>query len=411
MITPEFLNKIIRGVEWQTAILNMYLIKRIADRIATAFNTMQDDLLIPSSISDYQKLISAGMVYEEVEKELVKRLPHLEDEIKKAFIDSAGEIAKYNRHLEQRLSLIDGAQPLPSQKAVSKVAKANNMTDEEVRIIEEAYQRTKGTLRNYTKTTASEAQSQYIDVCDKAWYKVKHGVSPSTASIEAIDELASQGIHTVTYGNKVATIETAVTRAVRTGINQANSEIVLLRCSERGTSFVKVSSHLGARVTKNEDYTNHSHWQGKIYHLDWNNPILSEYKAENHREDNTANKYPDFIKETGYGNILGLCGINCRHTFSAFFPDLQEDREDTFDSEENKKRFEAEQGARARERKIRELKRRIEALKADDSEESKDKQRELKKRLRTTVEEYMQYCKDNDIKPNNMRMQIGTNKA
>lgn len=412
VITPEYLNKIIQGVEDQVSWLNMYLIKRMAKRIVTAFNTMQDELIIPSTISDYHKLISAGMVGAEIEKEIIKQAPRLQKEIKKAFIDSAEEIAKYNRHEEKKLIEIGGmkASELPSDKAFARVAKENHMTIEEVKALEEAYSRTNGTLKNYTQTTAQQTEKDYLRVCDEAFMKVKHGVSLNTACVEALDDLAKEGVHAVSYGNRVETIETAVTRAVRTGINQANSEIVIRRCSELGTAFVKVSSHLGARVTKNNDYTNHSWWQGKIYHLDWNNPILSQYKTENHKEDTQENKYPDFIKSTGYGNILGLCGINCRHTFSAFYPDLQEDTEDTFDSEENEKRFRAEQQARAMERKIREYKRRIEALKEFDDEESKAKRKILNSQLRTLVENYMAFCKNNGLKPNNMRMQIGTNK-
>ena len=28
--------------------------------------------------------------------------------------------------------------------------------------------------------------------------------------------------------------------------------------------------------------------------------------------------YPDFIESTGYGDVLGLCGVNCRHSFGPY---------------------------------------------------------------------------------------------
>ena len=34
--------------------------------------------------------------------------------------------------------------------------------------------------------------------------------------------------------------------------------------------------------------------------------------------DNMAEKYPDFVKSTGYGTVTGLCGANCYHSFSPF---------------------------------------------------------------------------------------------
>lgn len=36
----------------------------------------------------------------------------------------------------------------------------------------------------------------------------------------------------------------------------------------------------------------------------------------------TVEKYPDFIKATGYGTVTGLCGANCYHSFSSFLPGI-----------------------------------------------------------------------------------------
>lgn len=34
------------------------------------------------------------------------------------------------------------------------------------------------------------------------------------------------------------------------------------------------------------------------------------------------NKYPDFIESTGYGDVQGLCGANCRHSFGPYIEGL-----------------------------------------------------------------------------------------
>ena len=34
-------------------------------------------------------------------------------------------------------------------------------------------------------------------------------------------------------------------------------------------------------------------------------------------------EYPDFIETTGYGEVDGLCGVNCRHSFSPFYNILE----------------------------------------------------------------------------------------
>ena len=33
-------------------------------------------------------------------------------------------------------------------------------------------------------------------------------------------------------------------------------------------------------------------------------------------------KYPDFIESTGYGDVRGLCGANCRHSFGPYIEGL-----------------------------------------------------------------------------------------
>lgn len=116
-------------------------------------------------------------------------------------------------------------------------------------------------------------------------------------------------------------------------------------------------------------------------------------------------KYDDFIETTGYGKIQGLCGINCRHTFSSFNPDLRTDDNDSIDYEENERRYRLTQRQRALERRIRELRREHEALKAGTDEEAKKARKAVKKKLEKKSDEYMDFCKDNDLKPRNWSLQ------
>lgn len=67
-------------------------------------------------------------------------------------------------------------------------------------------------------------------------------------------------------------------------------------------------------------------------------------------------KYPDFEAVTGYGTVSGLCGANCRHSFSPYF-EGQKNPFEHYDSEENKKQYELEQRQRTLERRIRDTKR------------------------------------------------------
>ncbi len=89
-------------------------------------------------------------------------------------------------------------------------------------------------------------------------------------------------------------------------------------------------------------------------------------------------EYPDFVESTGYGvDPLGLCGINCYHSFDVFFPEFQtptyteEELEELQRGEEATKEYEgkeytgyqATQAMRKMERTMRKHREKIVALK------------------------------------------------
>ncbi len=151
----------------------------------------------------------------------------------------------------------------------------------ELEKLDEMYRRTNGDVRNYCRTTAPATEQAFIDACDNAYIKARGGISLNNVILEAIDEVAKQGVTTVSYeSGRSDRIEVAIARAVRTGINQANAAIILGKCAEQGINYVKVSEHMGARVTKKDDYTNHAWWQGKVYKLNWDNPALKAYSPK-----------------------------------------------------------------------------------------------------------------------------------
>jgi hypothetical protein len=103
----------------------------------------------------------------------------------------------------------------------------------------------------------------------------------------------------------------------------------------------------------------HEPWQGKVF-----------------SRSGTSDKYPDFVTETGYGEVDGLMGINCRHTFFPFFEGISENAysEETLAEDYNDQtvtldgkevgQYEASQIQRGIERKIREWKHEAGALEA-----------------------------------------------
>jgi hypothetical protein len=138
---------------------------------------------------------------------------------------------------------------------------------------------TKGTIKNLTNTVASGSSELLINKLDKVHLSVVSGIqSYSEAINEAINEVGSSQI-TVKYpGGKRATIESAIRRAVVTGVNKCFTDLNLIRAKESGYNYVLVSSHLGARHIDNPEplYASHDIWQGKAYSVDYSKvPIMN----------------------------------------------------------------------------------------------------------------------------------------
>ncbi len=429
MLTPDYLSHITDRVVAMSAKLNNDLTARIAKRIAAFFDKSKDVELIPSSVSDARKLKESGMALEEIQTALARQLPSLQKEIKEAFLNASAEIERESGNFTKNLAASVGLDGEEQNTGLTKAEKA---------LIEQEYEKTNGTFENLTGTTASAWQKKYIEIIDQAYWNVRHGMSQTQAVSAAIDEAAKYGTVVEYPSGHVDRIEVAIARAVRTGINQAAGDATLARCAALGVSQVVVSSHLGARYTKRDEPANHMSWQGKVYDLDWTNETLSKYNVTVGELEDTrsflnrikervtsiakkrqSDSAGDFIAITGYGTGEGLCGWNCRHSFSQFYPGINTNNADAYDSDENIKRYDLDQKKRAAERKLRDIKRRLEADKAAYEAVSDG---ELKDALRVRYEntlkkhtalqaEYLKFCRDNNLTPEYDRLKIGTNES
>lgn len=422
MITPEYLNKIMYAVEDSLIDFDNRLIKQIVERILASFKNNNGKLFIPSTINDMRKLMDAGVLYSDIEKIIESELPGIQKEVKRAFLESAQEIMRQNNDFARQIVQLKGMDsvkvPLLEQVGIVASADELQMTAYEIYMLEEAYKRTNGTIRNLTRTTANRCNIDFVEACDKAYMNAQHGMSIQKAISDAIKDVADKGVSVVSYGGRQENIEVAIARAVRTGVNQSNADIVLTRNAQMGVSYVKTSSHFGARVTKVDDYTNHSWWQGRVYYVDWSNPVFSKFLSGNADEGfewlaeirnqldqkNTYN-YPDFYDSCRYGDIEGICGINCRHSFYPFYPGIQTDDDSRPNLAQNEQHYKDEQKLRAMEREIRKTKRELEAYKVD-KETFAEEIKACKSKLQNQSDAYMDFCKKTGLKPRNMALQI-----
>lgn len=346
-----------------------------------------DDYLLTSSDRwRIQVLQDAGYLLEDITVELAKYTKRQAAEIKQAMQDAGVTAIKWDNAVYEAA----GLSPEPLSKSPSLI-----------RLMDRNYKATLGNWENYTRTTAQSAQRLFINECDMAYNKVMSGAtSYSQAVKEAVENVASGGVTLVQYRSKNTgdirndTIETATARAVRTGISQATAEITLARMAEMKWEVVLVSAHVGARNVGGIP-ENHELWQGKFY-------SLPQY----------GHRFPDFYYSTGYGDITGLCGVNCRHSFGP--SDGENNPYDPIDTEENRKQYEKEQRQRALERRVRKTKREVMGLqeaveKCQDEAAKFELQQTLDRKsylLSRQNKAYSDFCKQNDLRPLNERLQI-----
>lgn len=331
MLEPEYLE------ELPKALLELYyqaetdILCDMARRISTY------DYWIPSAEHQRKKLLEMGMVHEDIIKELTGITGKSDKELKKLMEEAGIKTIESDNEIYKKADL------KPRPLLASPELKA---------ILNAGYKSTKKTFKNLTKTTANTATKQFENALDRAWMQIQSGgFDYNTAIRNAIKDLSEQGIGAVVYpsGHR-DTIETAVRRAVVTGVNKSCADVQLERLKEMETDLVEVSAHAGARPE-------HAEWQGKVY----------SYSGE-------SSRYPDFIISTGYGTGAGLCGWNCRHNFRPYIEGSPRTySEDLLDSYNEKKyeyngksltEYEASQIQRKIERNIRRWKREEAAMKA-----------------------------------------------
>ena len=261
-------------------------------------------------------------------------------------------------------------------------------------ILQSGYLQTGQMMENFTATTANTVTRQFENALDRAWLQINTGgFSYQQAIRKAIQTLAQDGLSAIVYpsGHR-DTIETAVRRAVLTGVNQTAAKLQIARMEEMGCEFVEVTAHPGARPS-------HAVWQGKVFHIGGAVTVDGVY-------------YPDFVTATGYGTGAGLGGWNCRHNFFPFFPGLskraytdemlaQLDAKEISYQGKDYTRYEASQMQRTLERKIRKAKREYLSLDAagQDTAESAVKLRRAREELKTFV-------KETGLRQDNFREQV-----
>jgi len=195
-------------------------------------------------------------------------------------------------------------------------------------------------------TLYTRAMNVPLEALDNAFFGVQSGaLSVQEAIKSTVSDLAERGIGTAMYpGQRTMELSAYVRMVTRTSVLQSTSELGFLRMDEYGCDLLVVSAHAGARPRCFP-------FQGRVFSRSGTHP-----------------KFPPW-SSTSYGEPAGLLGINCGHFVSPFIDGLsrmptQEERDPAKHDlgEDNAEWYKLSQEQRYNERKIRDWKRRADAL-------------------------------------------------
>ena len=293
---PEELAELFRALE-------ITLLDEICSRLKLA------DQLNEVTVQDIRALRSHGIDLKNIEKAIRKTTGISEAKLKTLLDDVVERNQRYYTdligiaHVTQPETLVDAATVDAIQKQTLDTFR--NLTA------------SMGFLVDAGRTMLPPARV-YQWALDNATMQIQSGaISYNQAIKSAVQQLAQSGLKVVDYesGHRDQ-IDVAARRAVMTAVNQLNRKYSEQSMDFLQTDLVQVEAHAGARnIDGPNGWENHKKWQGKLYR--W---------AEFAKKCPNASKggYPDFERTCGIGDVTGILGANCRHSWSAFVEGVME---------------------------------------------------------------------------------------
>lgn len=326
MLSPHYLESVANDLLRLYDQLEESILQDIVRRI------VKTDFVTDTAKWQLEQLQNSGTVYQDTLDKIAKITGKSEAELIKLFNEAAVESLSYDNQVYEAAGLT----PIDIKQSPAML-----------QTLTAGLQKTAGSLKNLTLTTALASQSAYINFSNLAYMQIISGAFDYAQAIrQAIQQAAWQGAEVLYPTGHRDKLDVAVRRTVLTGVNQTVSKVSLDNAVNMGTGLVRVTAHSGARPS-------HDAWQGKIYSL--NGP---------------TEQYGDFYASTGYGTGDGLCGWNCRHNFYPYIEGVDEEMYSAADLREmnsakyeyNGKKYteyEVSQMQRTMERRVRQTRREL----------------------------------------------------
>lgn len=189
--------------------------------------------------------------------------------------------------------------------------------------------------------------------------------------------------------SKNYSIENVLRRDVMYKVNQANSKVNMENFQKSSAKFIQVSSHPTARTWNKymkHPYEDHSSWQGKVYYS---------------REGEAVDGYEEFESTCGYGELLGIGGINCYHQFEMNY--TGDNMATEYSEKEVERNYQLSQQQRAYERAIRQLK---QAKSVYEEAGNEALAKGIGKNITMATRQLKDFCEKNNLKYFNWRTKI-----
>lgn len=264
-----------------------------------------------SALNQIRVLQQQGRSFPYIEKRLRQLTGSSQREIDRMFDEAVERNAAYYREVIDR-SVITAPQSDWEQMLIQQTDAIRRQTQAEFRNLTQSMG---FAIREGSKVKFYGIAEAYQRILDKAFLKVSSGAFDYNTAIRgAVRELTDSGVQMVHYASGWHNrVDVAARRAVMTGITQLSGRYTEQSMEFLDTRYVETTAHSGARNIQGPNgWEAHTEWQGKWF-----------YWSKNGERD-PLGRYPDFIQKTGYGYGSGLCGWNCRHSFFAVVPGINE---------------------------------------------------------------------------------------
>lgn len=387
MLTPEQIRAVANDVTSIYSGVETACIESIVKRIQAGKK------ITSASLWQMKKLNDVGLLRRELIQEIKKQTKLAFPEIERLIKTAVKQSRSANALSLEGLKTYKGT---PKANLLSALSQSDSLAKTVKKLTASAR-----SMFNLTNTQATQASVRaYVSSINKAYLAMSTGNATREEAIkQAVEEIGKSGIKIVdskkkvtdnelvrkkgetytTYNNgslRLYPLDSAIRRDFVTMVNQSTAELTISDCNDLGTHLVETSWHNGARPE-------HEVWQGKVFSLDPNDT-----------------RYPYFYGslEAGlpdYGNPLGICGINCYHSFYPYFEGTEKtSKKGKKSAEENNKQYEQQQVQRSYERRLRQLKREQVAYRAGGYTEDAQRVQAL---INKTSKNYGQFLRDTGL--------------